>query len=147
MTDLKDELDRLHLRWHGEHILIAVECHEPQTVIERLRVGLSFALEWGIRGMSDNPAVLPDWLDAWFRSPGPEHWTQEEWLSWFEPDSERDWVVLAMFPLRELAIIICHVPSWPTPIGALEEIIRAAGGRCWVAGYDDDPAAKPTRHP
>lgn len=127
---------------------------DPTSVLERATAVMAGVL--GIAGTSWDPiaarASLPPWFVAtcapdmsaveteawiaWWRTLPPEDqaraerdlpWTVENWLSWIDPDVRqwRWWDASAEGPSS--VVVRIEVREWPTAIGALEWLLKAAG--------------------
>jgi hypothetical protein len=75
------------------------------------------------------------WLGWWRSLPAEEQalvtraqrWTLAGWLYWLEP-SERQWFWWdAAVENPDTLRVFVEVSGWPTPLGALEWLLRAAG--------------------
>jgi hypothetical protein len=54
-------------------------------------------------------------------------WTLADWLYWLEP-SERQWFWWdALVENSDTLRVVVEVSGWPTPLGALDWLLRAAG--------------------
>lgn len=77
------------------------------------------------------------WLQWWRRLPPEEQaravsersWSLANWLHWLQPE-ERQWFWWdAAVSGRDMLRVQVEVSSWPAPLGALEWLLRAAGGK------------------
>ncbi len=116
-----------------------------------LRATLAMTLE-NMRSSASWPAHLPAWFieacapeqsreesEAWLawwrglessaraRAASEKPWTLAEWLHWMEPD-QRQWFWWdARTHGSSSASVFVEVPGWPSAMGALEWLLRAAG--------------------
>ena len=108
---------------------------DAQDVLDRCRDVLRPILktpqeDWGIDGL---PLVdLPDWFvsdDLVVGAPtASDRWELSQWLSWLHPE-ERQWYWWDASARRsDELVVLVEVPGWPYALGALECLLRAAGG-------------------
>ena len=121
--------------------------HRVRTVLEIVLVsgqgdwpslsGWSVLLpEWFVVACApEQPAGAADrWLSWWQSLPEPERaqvaasrpWTLSGWLYWFEQPN-RAWFWSGAGFNDEVAVVELEVESWPTAVGSLEWLLRAAG--------------------
>lgn len=75
------------------------------------------------------------WLATWRKLPRAEQiifetekgWSLQDWLYWMQPENRTWYVVGASEKLGQQSMVSLAVDSWPTPVGAAEWMLRAAG--------------------
>ncbi|MCC2319605.1 hypothetical protein [Cellulomonas xiejunii] len=134
---------------------VAFTASDPTGVLERVRDAILSIVHLStseIEEEASRPKRLPSWLVvsfapeqteeevanwlAWWRSLGNDAragaeeakgWTLPDWLYWMTP-GERAWAWWdAALTSPTSATITVEADGWPTPIGALRWLIKAAG--------------------
>jgi hypothetical protein len=93
--------------------------------------------EWFVRACAPERTDEEEaaWLARWDRlSPEErereEHaaaWTLLAWVYWLEPGERQWWWWDAAIEGPEMIVVEVTIDDWPTPLGALEWLLRAAG--------------------
>lgn len=135
----------------------------PGTVLDRSREVLLAVLEYSERDwptLSEWGSVLPAWFVsacaqqrslqeaerwlAWWRTLSPEEqaraeseqpWSLEDWLYWlFPPERQWFWWDAVVRPEVSLQVTV-EVAGWPTALGSLQWLLRAAGADQVIQGH------------
>lgn len=141
-------------------LTVVAQTDDPAGVLARARQVMTAVLD-AATGPWPSPAAWTDLLPAWFvarcapertveeeerwlarwRAMGPdarraleaEPWTLGAWLSWLGPD-DRPWSWWSGSSAADRCVVQVEVAGWPVPLGALHELLRAAG----AAPVEDD---------
>ncbi|TWD73101.1 hypothetical protein FB561_6986 [Kribbella amoyensis] len=134
---------------------VVAQADEPEVLLGRCREVLAVVLSYGESdwpsparwaavlpswfleacGPETSPAEAEEWLRAWrlltpdrqLEVEAEEPWTLSDWLHWLQP-GERTWYWLgARIRDPRVLVILLDVPGHPSPVGALDWLLKAAG--------------------
>ena len=121
----------------AKQVLLAVLEHAgpPWPSLEEWRAVLP---DWFVEGCAPemSPAEAEQWLTLWRSLPPEEQaratrerrWALAGWLYWLEP-AQREWYWWnATVEEPDSLHVVVQVEGWPAPLGALDWLLRVAGG-------------------